>query len=84
MYPGYVYKSGIKFVRVIASYADALVAHNNGEIICINYFPDKPSRVMGPFYDPTRHNQRGFDTLGKDSIWFVADVPAGYTDPTFV
>lgn len=78
MYPGYTYKSGIKFVRALTSFADALAAYNAGEKICLNYYPNKPSRVVGPFFEPTTRNKAAFEGIGKHSVWFVADVPAGY------
>ena len=78
MYSGYTYKSGIKFVRALTSFADALAAYNAGEKICVNYFPGKPSRVIGPFFVPTEQNKYAFEGIGKKSVWFVADVPAGY------
>lgn len=82
MYPGYVYKSGIRFVREISSFTDALAAHKAGEIICLNFERGIPGRVVDYFYDPTEDTRGAFALFGKGGVWFVADVPVGYVKQT--
>lgn len=78
MYPGYVYKSGIKFVREITSFSDAIAAHKAGEVMCLNFERGRACRVVDYFYDPTEDTRGAFALFGKTGVWFVADVPAGY------
>ena len=78
MHPGYVYKSGIRFVREIASFEDAVAAHQAGEVICLNFERNSPCRVVDYFYDTTADTRGAFAWFSRDGVWFVADVPVGY------